>query len=401
MGYDLGGIIMNLSDMNEQEKKKHFEKYSSDYYKNLKNGICMFDNCKCKSIGAHSISKNYYLKRIADNGEVGTFLSKRNNDKKDLVWERLGINKASVFMGYCKKHDNMFNSIDINGVVTTRDLFLQCYRSICFWYKNTEIASAMLGKIQDDVDDTMRSKIQQTMPAFNYDQFRYDEDYQENKRDDVYALRILKEIFEKIIKNDNVNGIYNRVNNNFFITYGDIEIMYLRVEEKIPVVLNSMNTVSQGNVFHIVLPNDDNTDLIVINATHNKIEFKDAWRARTQNMLNIISLVEAWMILEETWYISPNIIEKLPNERLDIIKNDLRYSQCERQLWQPYDVSIFDDLRKKYIKIYKEQNILGYDREIKEVERFAIPKRSNANQRERNMVDAMIKRQLYMYREEQ
>ena len=324
---------------------------------------------------------------------MGAFVPKRDKDSKELIWERVGINRASVFMGYCKEHDNIFNSIDVNGIITIRDLLLQCYRSICFWFKNTELAARILGEIQDDTDDTMRSIIKQVIPSFNYDEFRFGEDYHKNKRNDVSFLKELKTFFENIIKDDDNILLDKRIINSFYI-FEDIEIMYLRVEEKIPVVVNSMNTVHQGNVFHIVLPNENYTDLIVINATHNKIKFEEAWEARTQNMLNIISLIESWMIGEETWYADPNVIEKLSDQRISVIREDIRYSQCERQLWQPYDVSIFDDLRKKYLDIYNKLHILPYDREKEEYKRFEIPKRNDRNQREKNMNDAIVRQQM-------
>jgi len=66
----------------------------------------------------------------------------------------------------------------------------------------------------------------------------------------------------------------------------------------------------------------------------------------------------------------------------------------ERALWQPYDVSIFDDLRMKYLNIYREQNILPPDREKKEMERFMIPKRDSKDQRENNLNEAIIKQQM-------
>ena len=385
---------MDLSNTDKQEKREHFEKLNAAFYQKQKKGMCMFCDCKSKSIGSHSISKNYYLKKIADHGEVDTLSSKREGCRKELIWERIGINRASVFMGYCKKHDDMFNLIDVNGIITVKDLLLQCYRSICFWYKNEMVASEILGAVQKDVDDTTRGVVQRMMPFFDYDQFRFGEDYQKNKFDLVGALQILKEYFENlIIKIEGKAALNERLHNSTYFFDG-VEIMHIRVDEKIPVVLNSMNHVSQGEIFHIVLPNDSSTDLICVDATHGKIRFDEAWEARTQNMLNVISLVESWMIGEETWYIAPYVIDRLSEERLTVISDDIRYSQCERALWQPYDVSIFDDLRMKYLNIYREQNILPPDREKKEMERFMIPKRDSKDQRENNLNEAIIKQQM-------
>lgn len=55
---------MDLSNTDKQEKREHFEKLNAAFYQKQKKGMCMFCDCKSKSIGSHSISKNYYLKKL-------------------------------------------------------------------------------------------------------------------------------------------------------------------------------------------------------------------------------------------------------------------------------------------------------------------------------------------------
>lgn len=382
---------MNLADMNKEEKQKYFE----DLKKHIisKQANCMFGDCKKKSIGSHSISKKFYLKKIAEDNQVGAFVSKRIKDDRELVWERVGINKASVFMGYCKEHDELFNSIDINGINTVKDLLLQCYRTISFWLNKTEMAAALMGAIHDDANDTMKSFVEKNIPNLDYNEIMFGEDYQKQKYNDVDSLKKIKRDFETIITEKNNTMLDNIIENTIY-QQGNYEIMYYKVSERIPVIVNSMNTVKGGEVFHIVLPNDKTTELIVINATNNKVKFKEAWEARTSNILKIISLIECWMIGDENWYLSPSVFEMFSEAKIQTISDDIRYSQCERKLWQPYDISIFDELRKKYVKEYA--SLLDKQRVEEETNRMSlIPTREEREKREAHMRQAIAERLKY------
>ena len=147
--------------------------------------------------------------------------------------------------------------------------------------------------------------------------------------------------------------------------------------------------------FQIVLPNKMDTDIIVINASHKRVVLLDTWKVATSNMLNIIELIESWMISNEIWYIQPSVIEKIPEVRLKIICEDIRYWQGEHKLWEVYDMSIFDDLRQKYFKIYKDNDNLDDEYEEKERQKFIPQKRLNKEQREKNMRRLMGKLQYY------
>lgn len=256
------------------------------------------------------------------------------------------------------------------------------------------IGSEILGEVQSDSVDTAKSMLRQTKPSFDYDQLLPEIRHQEDRYDFIGPLRILKGHFENILFQTGKEAELNKRLQDSVHWFGDVEVMYHRAEEKIPVVLNSMNSVRQGKVFHIVLPNDSHTDLIVINATHKNIQFAKAWEARTQNMLNVISLIEAWMIGEETWYVDPDVFAQLPEKRLAVIKDDLRYSPCERKLWQPYDVSIFDGLRRTYLCVYKVLNTLPPEREEQENNRFTLPARANKEQRENNLNQAILEQHM-------
>lgn len=92
---------------------------------------------KCNhAIKAHSIQKNQSLAKIAHDGKVYTLSSNMSDIKKNRgnpSYEKIGINKVSTFLGFCKRHDNeLFEPIDNNPLCPTEEqVFLYSYRSMC------------------------------------------------------------------------------------------------------------------------------------------------------------------------------------------------------------------------------------------------------------------------------
>lgn len=105
---------MQFSGMNKQEESKYFEMLDKKNKNRKKSARCIFTGCEKHSIGSHSISKNSHIKNIAENGEVMSFCPIRQGENKELLLKKVGINQASVFHGFCKEHDQLFQGIDIN-----------------------------------------------------------------------------------------------------------------------------------------------------------------------------------------------------------------------------------------------------------------------------------------------
>lgn len=106
-------------------------------YKNI--GCCLhYDsdgNCK-EIVNAHSIQRERSLSAIAYDGHVyrimADFGTLKKNKGKSLC-QKVGINKVSTFLGFCKKHDNeLFKKIDNYPLMPTDEqIFLYGYRSLC------------------------------------------------------------------------------------------------------------------------------------------------------------------------------------------------------------------------------------------------------------------------------
>lgn len=66
----------------------------------------LHDKCSKKIVKAHSISKSSSLKEIAVDGHVLTFfMAQRSKSNTNLEPIKVGINKASIFNGFCGNHD--------------------------------------------------------------------------------------------------------------------------------------------------------------------------------------------------------------------------------------------------------------------------------------------------------
>ena len=102
-----------MSDtMNNQLKKiKVVQQILQNEIKNNPINLCLINdsNCSNKIIKAHSIQNKNILEKISDgSGHVWTFSI---DDQKKM--EKVGVNRASVFKGFCGKHDNsIFEFID-------------------------------------------------------------------------------------------------------------------------------------------------------------------------------------------------------------------------------------------------------------------------------------------------
>lgn len=115
----------------------------SDYIKTQKQlsnkGRCLhYENGnRCNEIiKAHSIQKNRALSVIADKGHVYSISANIGSLKKNkgrLTYSKVGINKVSTFLGFCKRHDNeLFKPIDDYPLIPTdQQILLYAYRSLC------------------------------------------------------------------------------------------------------------------------------------------------------------------------------------------------------------------------------------------------------------------------------
>lgn len=132
-------------------------KLTGKEYKKIKDGFslrkCSYPECQDKAIGAHTLQKGGPLRFISDaigtqmnhvyfldnemnfSPESGTF-ELLQNEKKRL--KSSGIGEASMFPGFCDKHDKMFGHTieDVDFIGTLEQCFLHSYRTFAYHLHN-------------------------------------------------------------------------------------------------------------------------------------------------------------------------------------------------------------------------------------------------------------------------
>jgi hypothetical protein len=107
--------------------------------KSRKEGRCQYvsssgNRCLGKSI-SHTVQLGETLRCISKNGHVSTFITRGNlgRGERTLEFGTVGISKASVFPGFCSKHDReLFAETESGGMIRTkRQAALIGYRVIC------------------------------------------------------------------------------------------------------------------------------------------------------------------------------------------------------------------------------------------------------------------------------
>ena len=123
----------------EEEPMKAYE-----LDKELKNSFgekrCMspdslHNECSTRIINAHTISKSANLKKIAVKGHVYSFeksIQALERNKEGFPIKKIGVNNASIFNGFCSKHDKELFAIieDEEMIFSGEQIFTLAYRTI-------------------------------------------------------------------------------------------------------------------------------------------------------------------------------------------------------------------------------------------------------------------------------
>ena len=131
--------------------------------------------CSKNIINAHTISKSGSLKEISENGHVmGTkpSLSSLIKSEGKLTLEKVGINKASTFTGFCSVHDkNIFSPLEDQEInLSDKQLFLLAYRGFCrelFWKDQNKETASLMRQSDRGLDPMAQAMIQSI--AGNFD----------------------------------------------------------------------------------------------------------------------------------------------------------------------------------------------------------------------------------------
>lgn len=107
--------------------------------------------CQCNGgiVKSHAPQKRNVLDGIAENGHVLGLVGRKFQNaysistpgEVEMTAEKIGINYASTFKGFCQHHDcSIFQPIEISeSCLNRRNCFLHCYRAVCREYYKLRI----------------------------------------------------------------------------------------------------------------------------------------------------------------------------------------------------------------------------------------------------------------------
>ena len=156
----------NLTDITEEEFpvimrevfRRGIEKSKFCWHPEASAARCNIDNNGQIIVSAaHSIQNNGVLSKIVENGHVmGYAMEKGEFDGKEL-----GKNHASIFWGFCNKHDAIFRPIEVQPYIQTLEQnFLFAYRGfVVSSHKKIEVSTWMNFGEQSDNDINENKKI--------------------------------------------------------------------------------------------------------------------------------------------------------------------------------------------------------------------------------------------------
>lgn len=340
----------------------------ADYLSGKIKSRCMFPECKKYAINSHSISKTSSLQLISENGLLLHPKVKRNDPspKKNIKFENIGINRASVFRGFCDEHEQLFYDIDTSGIETLRDLFLQIYR---FLSKDIFVNDAIMKSERLVFENG----------------FIFNEKFEKSKHTNSY---ILSSYFHKMLYDfpESNNKIDKSPSGSNVFKLGldgynnlDVSILYKELPLRIPVALQKKFTLKKGTTTYetitIILPSQNGTSCIFLSSDDELKHF----HSKISKNIDALCLIETLMMLDAEWYTSPSVFNDFSTEKKLFLEKDFRYV-TERNLSDLYDISIFDSIRESLMDTLDDSR-----KEIESRKLNNLPERDTDEKREERL----------------
>ena len=327
---------------------------------------CCYYNCNDESIKAHAISKRISLSVIAENNHLLYFSPKQfSKYLKKEFFKSISIHQSTISKSFCKKHDDMFESLDRNEISTVQDILLQSYRMVSIllneerssyysrfndskriskedvisFLKKDEKYNELLEKLDDQIIDIVKRKIFFEIQEKISSNLSVIEDFS------IYLIHLF-DIGENKNKLIEINKFYafstDNMEYSFFIYKTDFQI---------PIAINTMGKLIIDNEtfnYYINIIPYTNSNIIFGVIPKQLIRYDYIVNSIEQafiDKLSVLNFVESIVVSNDGWYMQPSIINSMKEEKRNIFMKDCMF-QNERKFYEAYDLSIFDDLRK-------------------------------------------------------
>ncbi|ACM11763.1 conserved hypothetical protein [Bacillus cereus Q1] len=348
-----GHIFENeRSDANAFIQK--YKKLSSKIIKTPK--TCMFPNCNKESIKrSHTIQNASSLERMAKKGHV--FQPVWEDFSSNYQMDKIGVNNASVFTGFCKEHEEIFRNYETKKKMSEKyDFILQIYRTICrevvnvknWLIINEKTSIAYQDKKKEKFINVLEGEMGNKLDSIGIK--KLDIEYPDNgsfilnRKIEEGQKRLLKfKEFYKASCSDVINKKAKKLSYRIF-----------NLDYYLPISLAGVASFSieKNEVIFIIniLPFEKETFFLISSLKRDEAYLEEYFETFTQHPLLILDMVESWMIHgSDHWFINIDVWNKISSDKQKKILNDLLVT--EKSIWNQYDLSIFDEVREEYLKM--------------------------------------------------
>lgn len=324
---------------------------------------CIYKGCKEKSIPrSHSIQKASSLKLISEDNHVLAVEFDIHSGK--LKTQKVGINIASTFPGFCKQHEDLFSDFESDKeIVNTADFYLQIYRSVCreivlknykigvlekrkdqyLSFRDTQIAEHLRNELSDDF--MKKHKINLKSLKFTNLDYRQDKLTSEIKKLKKDVDDFLSK-FQTGITDDIITKKSHKIHITVLVL--DIELPVCLAGRGNFQVARKSKTVNVDAILN-VLPYPNRTFIIAAVLSKFKSEL-DMYLSRFSNPLETVNMVESWMLHgSDHWFIKPSVWDKIkPQFREDILNEIWDFS---KNIGHKCTYSILNDVKRLFLDI--------------------------------------------------
>jgi hypothetical protein len=318
-------------------------------------GQCMYRGCAEPSIRrSHSIQRAGSLELIAEDQHV---LTPRLDHHGQFRMERIGVNLASTFPGFCHQHEQLFSEFEMSGSVSSeRHVALQGFRTLC-----REIA-----RKRQMIDGLERLL-----------------DHYQKARTDYYSSAIQKKhlgtISTLVVKGDGMEkylvstlrgtkadlselegDLYEQFFDYVGIQTQEPSLQAISLPFCVPVSLSGFGvlTYKHHRKKHRalcplgILPQDGKT-VAFIAAAHKHSAIVEMYRAGMEFGFGALNAMESWMTNgSDHWFIRPSTWASIPPTRQTKVLELLRSE--DDNIGTLLDFSILDDTRLSMIKYIRD-----------------------------------------------
>lgn len=346
--------------------------------------VCIYPNCKSLSVKrSHSIAKSNSLKTIADKGHLLQPVFNDFGNTFKLSMESIGINNASTFPGFCKKHKKLFQPFESQQNFNEDEFIqLQAYRAICreivFLDIEIEIINKTINEYRNKIEDEALSLL--TKNLRNKGITSEPQRFTFKGRDEIiYRFQNMKNNFKSrlIYLKNSAGQILHDFNNKIVegerktVSYG------VSVDYKIPISLCGYTALAYGEKSNKMLfatniiPMENSTYVFCFSDREHNELFHKIVGYYFQSPLTILSFVESFMIHNcDHWFINPSYWNTFSKQKQEMILAEIL--NMDKLITDEFEYSIFDDIRKKVLSEYEK-----HKDELSEVDYLVINKEKN------------------------